>query len=172
VAIEFRSFSKSAGFTGMRCAYTMIPKTCVAYDSNGEAHPLGKLWMRRQTTKTNGISYPVQRAAEAAYSPEGQSQVRDLVDYYMVNADLIRREMEALGYHCAGGINSPYVWINTREDSWDFFDLLLEEAGVVCTPGSGFGRCGEGYIRVSSFNDHESVREAMDRIRGALGKRR
>ncbi len=168
VAIEFRSFSKTAGFTGTRCAYTVVPKSCCAYDSSGKAHPLAQLWNRRQTTKFNGVSYPVQRAAQAVYSPEGQKQVRELIDYYMANARRIKDGMIEIGYACAGGNHSPYIWVKGWEDSWEFFDLLLERAGVVCTPGSGFGRCGEGYIRISSFNSHEKVEKAMERVHSAL----
>ncbi len=164
VAIEFRSFSKTAGFTGTRCAFTVVPKNCMAYDGQGAKHPLLPLWNRRHATKFNGVSYPVQKAAEAVYSPEGKIQVKELIDYYMNNAHLIRREMMEMGYECVGGDNSPYVWINGKQDSWDFFDLLLNKAGVVCTPGAGFGKCGEGYIRISAFNSHENVQKALTRI--------
>ena len=165
VAIEFRSFSKHAGFTGTRCAFTVIPDSCVVYGSDGAAHPVGKLWVRRQTTKFNGVSYPVQRAAEAVYSRAGKSQVRELADYYLENAAVIRSAISELGYTCSGGDNSPYVWVKTGGSSWEFFDTLLERAGVICTPGSGFGGCGEGYIRLSAFNFKEKVAEAMERIR-------
>jgi LL-diaminopimelate aminotransferase len=165
VAIEFRSFSKTAGFTGTRCAYTVVPKACTAYSAAGEPQPLHALWHRRHTTKFNGVSYPVQRAAEAVYSPEGRLQCRELIDYYLSNAALIRKEMTDLGYECVGGENSPYIWVDGKIDSWKFFDRLLEKANVVCTPGVGFGRCGAGYIRISAFNDHEKVQKAMDRIR-------
>ncbi len=168
VAIEFRSFSKTAGFTGVRCAYAVIPRTCHAWTSDGEKMPLHNLWNRRHTTKFNSVSYPVQRAAEAIYSDEGKSQVRELTDYYLRNAALIRKEMSALGFDCIGGDNSPYIWVDTRTDSWAFFDLLLTKAGVVCTPGAGFGKCGEGYIRISAFNNYEDVERAMSRIREAL----
>ena len=168
VAIEFRSFSKTAGFTGTRCAYTVVPTTCTAYTAAGEAHSVHDLWFRRQSTKFNAVSYPVQRAAEAVYSDAGRAQARALIDYYLKNAALIRTEMEALGYECAGGENSPYIWIYGKTDSWQFFDLLLEKAGVVCTPGAGFGKCGEGYIRISAFNNYENVEEAMARIKQAL----
>ena len=168
VAIEFRSFSKTAGFTGIRCAYTVVPKSCAAYTADGEKHPLHALWYRRHSTKFNGVSYPVQRAAEAVYSEEGRSQTRALIDYYLKNATLIRKEIEALGFDCIGGENAPYIWINGRSDSWKFFDLLLEKAAVVCTPGAGFGKCGEGYIRISAFNDYNMVEEAMARITEAL----
>jgi LL-diaminopimelate aminotransferase len=164
VAIEFRSFSKHAGFTGTRCAFAVIPKACSVYDAEGNPHPIGNLWVRRQTTKFNGVSYPVQRAAEAVYSAAGKQQVRELSDYYLENAALIRNAMTELGYSCAGGVNSPYIWMNTGGDSWEFFDLLLEKANVVCTPGTGFGTCGEGYIRLSAFNSKERVAEAMERI--------
>jgi len=168
VALEFRSYSKTAGFTGTRCAYTVVPKSCMAYTANGEKRSLHALWNRRHTTKFNGVSYPVQRAAEAVYSKEGKAQVRASIDYYLVNAALIRKEMTALGYECIGGDNSPYIWVDGRTDSWAFFDMLLEKAGVVCTPGAGFGRCGKGYIRISAFNNHENVEEAIERIKQAL----
>ena len=169
VAIEFRSFSKTAGFTGIRCAFTAVPKACVAYTGDGEKQSLHALWYRRQSTKFNGVSYPVQKAAEAVYSEEGQSQTRALIDYYLNNAALIRREMAALGFDCIGGENSPYIWIDGKSDSWEFFDRLLDRAGVICTPGAGFGKCGEGYIRISAFNDYENVEKAMARIKEALG---
>ena len=170
VAIEFRSFSKTAGFTGTRCAYTIIPRSCIAYDESGNARDLHSLWNRRHTTKFNGVSYPVQRAAEAVYSAEGKAQVKGLTDYYLENASLILEKMRGLGYTCAGGEDSPYIWVNTRTDSWDFFDLLLEKAAVVCTPGSGFGACGRGYIRLSAFNQFEQVEIAMERIAEAVKK--
>ena len=168
VAIEFRSFSKTAGFTGTRCAFTVIPKNCTAFDAQGRPQALHSLWNRRHCTKFNGVSYPVQRAAEAVYSDEGKAQTRQLVDYYLKNAALIRKEMTALGYECTGGENSPYIWVDGRRDSWEFFDLLLNKAGVVCTPGAGFGRCGRGYIRISAFNQYENVQKAMERIQTAL----
>ncbi len=168
VAIEFRSYSKSAGFTGTRCAYTVIPKECRAYDSRGNKQLLHPLWNRRHCTKFNGVSYPVQRAAEAVYSAEGKVQIRELADYYLENAALVRQEMARLNFRFVGGENSPYVWIDGGRDSWQFFDMLLDKAGVVCTPGAGFGRCGSGYIRISAFNSHENVQKAMSRIRAAL----
>ncbi|MBA3029811.1 MAG: LL-diaminopimelate aminotransferase [Desulfobacteraceae bacterium] len=168
VAIEFRSFSKTAGFTGTRCAYTVVPKNCMAYDSTGKAHALHALWNRRQTTKFNSVSYPVQRAAEAVYSEEGKVQVRSLIDYYMKNAALIREKIAGLGYAFAGGEHSPYIWVDTQQDSWEFFDRLLNQAGVVTTPGVGFGKCGQGFIRISAFNTHENVENAMARIESAL----
>jgi LL-diaminopimelate aminotransferase len=169
VAVEFRSFSKTAGFTGTRCACTVVPKTCTAYDRKGGKHALHGLWHRRHATKFNGVSYPVQRAAEACYNGDGPRQIRELADYYMENAARIRNKMDAMGYTCTGGLNAPYVWVNTRTDSWKFFDFLLRKAGVVCTPGAGFGRCGEGYIRLTSFNRKNHVEKALRRIAQALG---
>ncbi|NNF99721.1 MAG: LL-diaminopimelate aminotransferase [Desulfobacteraceae bacterium] len=169
VAIEFRSFSKTAGFTGTRCAYTVVPKTCLGYRADGKAQSLHDMWHRRHSTKFNGVSYPVQKAAAATYSPEGRKQVRELIDYYLRNARTIRNEIASLGYDCVGGINSPYIWINGREDSWAFFDRLLENSGVVCTPGAGFGKCGDGFIRISAFNNYTKVQLAMEKIRAALG---
>ncbi|MDL2321444.1 LL-diaminopimelate aminotransferase [Desulfosarcina sp. OttesenSCG-928-B08] len=169
VAIEFRSFSKTAGFTGTRCAYTVVPKTLMAYTASGAPHSVHSLWNRRHSTKFNGVSYPVQRAAEAIYSEAGKAQVAGLIKYYMSNAALIRKELQALGYSCIGGDNAPYIWVYTQSDSWSFFDMLLKKAGVVCTPGAGFGTCGEGYIRISAFNSHENVAAALTRIREALG---
>lgn len=168
VAIEFRSFSKTAGFTGTRCAYTVVPKNCLAYTRDGEEHSLHQLWNRRHCTKFNGVSYPVQKAAEAVYSDRGKIQVKELVDYYMGNAKLICETMENLGYSYVGGKNSPYIWIEGRMDSWEFFDMLLNKAGVVCTPGAGFGKCGNGYIRISAFNSFENVEKAMKRLTAAL----
>lgn len=170
VAIEFRSFSKSAGFTGTRCACTVVPKDCVAYDRQGAAHSLHALWNRRHTTKFNGVSYPVQRAAEAVYSAQGKAECRALIDGYLENARLIAQAMTRLGYAHVGGDNAPYVWVQSQGDSWAFFDTLLERAGVVCTPGSGFGRCGQGHIRLSAFNSKARVEEAMERIAEALGR--
>jgi LL-diaminopimelate aminotransferase len=169
VAVEFRSFSKTAGFTGTRCAFTVVPKDCRAYDTNGAAHSLHALWNRRHSTKFNGVSYPVQRAAAAMYTEAGKAQTRELVNYYLRNAALIRKEMAALGFDCVGGENSPYIWVDgAGRDSRDFFDLLLQKAGVVVTPGAGFGRRGQPFIRISAFNDFERVEEAMGRIREAL----
>ncbi|MBW1892988.1 MAG: LL-diaminopimelate aminotransferase [Deltaproteobacteria bacterium] len=170
VAVEFRSFSKSAGFTGTRCAFTVVPKDCMAYDTGGNSHSLHALWNRRHSTKFNGVSYPVQRAAEAVYSEEGSRQAKDLVDFYMKNAAIIKEEISNLGYKCAGGDHSPYIWIWGEMDSWDFFDLLLNRAGVVCTPGAGFGACGKGFIRISAFNSLENVKNAMSRIKTTLMK--
>ena len=168
VAIEFRSLSKTAGFTGTRCAFTVVPRGCTAYDAAGAPQGLHALWNRRHTTKFNGVSFPVQRAAAAVYTNAGQQQVRALSDYYLRNAALIREKIGALGFHLVGGQNAPYIWIKTGQDSWAFFDHLLNEAAVVTTPGAGFGACGEGYIRISAFNDHAKVVEAMERIGGVL----
>jgi LL-diaminopimelate aminotransferase len=164
VAIEFRSFSKTAGFTGTRCAFTVIPQECVAYDARGNAHHLHALWNRRHTTKFNGVSYPVQKAAEAVYSAEGAKQVKEVIDFYLENARIIREKMKSFGYECTGGDNSPYIWIYTKKNSWEFFDHMLTKAGVVCTPGEGFGKCGEGFIRISAFNSRENVTRAMEKI--------
>lgn len=170
VAVEFRSFSKTAGFTGTRCAYTVVPRDCRAFDQNGDPQMLHPLWNRRHSTKFNGVAYPVQRAAEAVYSEEGKQQVGRIIDDYMKNADRIRKEMDSLGFSCAGGKHSPYIWVDAGRDSWEFFDLLLEKAGVVCTPGAGFGPCGSRHIRLSAFNSYENVDRAMNRIRTALEK--
>ena len=166
--MEFRSFSKSAGFTGTRCAYTVIPRACRIYDSRGNGHELNPLWNRRQTTKMNGVSYPVQRAAAAVFTPEGQTQTRALSDGYLENARLIRESLEQAGYFCSGGTNSPYVWVQCGQDSWDFFSDLIQKAGVVCTPGAGFGRCGDGYVRFSAFNSCANVVRAMELVSAAL----
>ena len=170
VAIEFRSFSKNAGFTGTRCAFTVVPKQLAAWDSHGHAHSVHSLWNRRHTTKFNGVSYPVQRAAAAIYSRNGAAQVHALTDFYLGNAKLIRDTVQRLGLHCVGGDNSPYIWIKTGGDSWQFFDRILNEAAVVCTPGSGFGRCGQGYVRISAFNSRANVEEALARIEKVLAK--
>jgi LL-diaminopimelate aminotransferase len=166
VAIEFRSFSKTAGFTGTRCAYTVIPKELMALTSKGEKYPLHSLWYRRQSTKFNGVSYPVQKAAYATYSESGKKEIRDVIDYYMNNTRIIREQLLKLGFKVYGGINAPYVWVKTKKniDSWQLFDKLLIEANVVATPGSGFGPSGEGYLRFSAFALRENVIEAMDRI--------
>jgi LL-diaminopimelate aminotransferase len=168
VAIEFRSFSKTAGFTGTRCAYTVVPKDCMAFMADGRPVAVHPLWNRRHSTKFNGVAYPIQKAAEAVYSPEGQAQVRALADYYLNNAAYVRQAFTELGYDCVGGDHSPYVWIDGRRDSWAFFDLLLDKAGVVCTPGAGFGRCGQQHIRISGFNSFDNVQKAMARVQAAL----
>jgi LL-diaminopimelate aminotransferase len=166
-AIEFRSFSKNAGFTGTRCALTVVPRGLEGSTAAGEKVELWGLWNRRQSTKFNGVSYIVQRGAEAVYSPEGQDQVRALVDFYMENAAIIRRELTAAGLAVYGGEHAPYVWVKTPAgmDSWGFFDHLLQQAHVVGTPGSGFGASGEGYFRLSAFNSRANVEEAMRRVR-------
>jgi LL-diaminopimelate aminotransferase len=170
VAIEFRSFSKSAGFTGTRCAYTVVPRELQAKSATGEPVSLNALWLRRQSTKFNGTPYVVQKAAAAVYSPEGQQQVRALIDYYMENARLIREGMEAAGLTVYGGRNAPYIWVKTPPGlgSWDFFDLLLNDAHVVGTPGSGFGPSGEGYFRLTAFGAREQTEEAVARIKTKL----
>lgn len=165
VAIEFRSFSKTAGFTGTRCAYTVVPK---ALKVNGTE--LNALWNRRQCTKFNGVPYVIQRAAEAVYTEEGRAQIRENIDYYLGNARIIRDALEKAGLEVYGGVNSPYVWAKTPDGmkSWDLFDKLLTEAGVVTTPGSGFGPSGEGYIRFTAFSTKENTEKAMDRITNIL----
>ena len=168
VAIEFRSYSKLAGFTGLRCAYTVIPKSLQARDAAGNLHSVHALWNRRHTTKFNGVSYPVQKAAASVYTPEGRAQTRALTDFYLGNARLIREALAGLGFSCIGGDNAPYIWADVRRDSWEFFDLLLQRAQVVCTPGAGFGRCGEGHIRISAFNSRANVETALARLAAAL----
>lgn len=165
-AIEFRSFSKTAGFTGTRCGFTVIPKDVTAVGMNGEKVQLNRLWNRRQCTKFNGTAYVIQRAAEAVYSEEGKIQVKDTIDYYMTNAKIIRNGLEAAGYTVFGGKNSPYVWAKTPDgmDSWTFFDYLLKEKNIVATPGVGFGVSGEGYIRFSALGDKDATIEAMKRL--------
>jgi LL-diaminopimelate aminotransferase len=164
-AIEMRSFSKIAGFTGTRCAFAVVPKDLILHDSGDEPISAHKLWNRRQSTKFNGVSYPAQKAAAAVYTPEGQEQVKALVSFYMENARLIRDAITALGLDCVGGDNAPYVWIQVPGSSWDFFDRLLHEASIVCTPGAGFGNCGEGHIRLSAFNSRQNVLEALERLK-------
>ena len=168
VAIEFRSFSKTAGFTGTRCAYTVIPSSLYGQDSVGNTVSLWELWNRRQSTKFNGVSYPVQRAAAAVYSPQGQEETLERVKYYMENAKIISNTLIDAGYEVTGGLNSPYIWIQVGGDSWEFFDKLLNECAIVCTPGTGFGRCGEGCIRISAFNHREKVTAAMERIKSII----
>jgi LL-diaminopimelate aminotransferase len=165
-AIEFRSFSKNAGFTGTRCALTVVPKTLKGKAADGTDVELWKLWNRRQSTKFNGVSYIVQRGAEAVYSNAGQAQIRDLVNFYMENAKIIREQLTAAGIAVYGGVNAPYVWVKTPHglSSWDFFDKLLHTCHVVGTPGSGFGAAGEGYFRISAFNSRDNVEAAMRRI--------
>lgn len=165
-AIEFRSFSKNAGFTGTRCALTVVPQTLKAKAADGSDVELWKLWNRRQSTKFNGVSYIVQRGAEAVYTDAGQSQVQELVSFYLENARIIREKLTAAGFAVYGGVNAPYIWLKTPHNlsSWDFFDKLLHTCHVVGTPGSGFGAAGEGYFRISAFNSRENVEEAMRRI--------
>lgn len=170
VAIEIRSFSKTAGFTGVRCGYTVIPKEVTAADIEGRRIPLNPLWNRRQCTKFNGTSYITQRGAEAVYSPEGQAQVRATIDYYMANARLLREGLSAMGLTVYGGVNAPYIWLKAPggATSWRLFDRLLYEAGVVTTPGVGFGPSGEGYVRLTAFGRREDCEEALHRIRTSL----
>lgn len=169
-AIEFRSFSKTAGFTGTRCAFTVVPKDLQGQDSQGEPVSLHALWTRRQNTKFNGAPYIVQKAAAAVYTPEGQAQVRETVAYYMENARIIREGLEAAGLSVYGGRNAPYIWVKTPAGltSWGFFDKLLNEANVVGTPGSGFGPSGEGYFRLTAFGNREQTQEAVERVRTRL----
>jgi LL-diaminopimelate aminotransferase len=169
VAIEFRSFSKTAGFTGTRCAYTVIPKELVADDGQGNLLPLNPLWLRRQTTKFNGVSYPVQKAAAAIFTSQGKEETRKVIAFYMENARIMKEDLTALGFNVYGGVNAPYVWLQTKNNmkSWDFFDKLLSEVNVVGTPGSGFGPSGEGYFRFSAFAERENVLDAMNRLKRA-----
>jgi LL-diaminopimelate aminotransferase len=170
VAIEFRSFSKNAGFTGTRCAFTVVPKTVMGKKSNGEEYPLNKLWNRRHTTKFNGTPYIVQQGAAAVYTPEGQQQIKAIVDYYMTNAKIIREGLASAGIECFGGINAPYIWLKTPNSmsSWSFFDKLLNEVNIVGTPGTGFGPSGEGYFRLTAFGNRENTEEAVERIKTRL----
>lgn len=167
VAIEFRSFSKTAGFTGVRCAYTVVPKELKAYTKTGAEVSLNSLWNRRHGTKFNGVSYPVQRAAEAVYSEEGQKQIKENIAYYMNNAKIIKEGLKSAGYTVYGGINAPYIWLKVPDGltSWEFFDKLLTEANIVGTPGVGFGPSGEGYFRLTAFGTKENTEEAIERIK-------
>lgn len=166
VALEFRSFSKTAGFTGTRCAYTVVPKAVKAFSENGEKVALNQLWNRRHSTKFNGTSYVVQRAAEATYSPEGKTQVKALIEFYTENARIIREGLEKAGYTIYGGKNAPYVWAKAPEgmSSWEYFDYLLKQKNIVTTPGAGFGLSGEGFVRFSAFSSREATIEAMKRL--------
>ena len=164
VAIEFRSFSKTAGFTGTRCGYAVIPKNLMGTASDGTRVSLAKLWNRRQTTKFNGTAYIVQRAAAAIYTEEGQKQVKENIDYYMENARIIREGLKKAGLKAYSGIDAPYIWVKTAEPSWEFFDKLLTKAQVVGTPGAGFGPCGENYFRLTAFGDRQKTIEAIERI--------
>ena len=161
-AVEFHSFSKTAGFTGVRCGYTIVPKTLPV--------PLNQLWSRRQCTKFNGTSYISQRAAEAIYTPEGKQQIRAIIDYYMENARIMREELTELGFNVYGGQDAPYLWLKTPKSmsSWEFFDWMLRSAHVVCTPGAGFGPSGEGYVRLTAFGTHENTEKALRRIANRL----
>ncbi len=167
VAIEFRSFSKTAGFTGTRCAYTVVPKELTAKTKTGERIALHPLWNRRQCTKFNGVPYIIQRGAEAVFSETGMKQVKDNIAFYLENARIIREGISSIGLTVFGGVDSPYLWIKTPNDmsSWDFFDLLLEQIHIVSTPGSGFGPCGEGYLRLTAFGSRENTVRAVDRIK-------
>ena len=167
-AIEFRSYSKTAGFTGVRCGYTVVPKGLCAYAADGTPVELRPMWTRRQTTKFNGASYITQRGAEAIYTPEGIAQTTATIDFYLGNAKLMREALQSLGYIVTGGSDSPYLWVDVKGDSWAFFDKLLKEANIVTTPGAGFGRAGEGFIRISAFNSRENVKEAIERLKGVL----
>ena len=166
VAIEFRSFSKNAGFTGVRCAFTVVPRELVGYTAGGETVDLHGVWHRRHSTKFNGVAYPVQCGAAAAYSPQGRKAVNELIEFYLGNAAYMRERLTAGGITVYGGVNAPYLWLKTPagQTSWSFFDKLLEKAHVVGTPGSGFGAAGEGYFRLSAFNHRGQIEEAMDRI--------
>lgn len=170
VAVEFRSFSKTAGFTGTRCAYTIVPKEVKVYDASGRAHSLNPLWLRRQTTKFNGVSSPVQAGAAAVFSDEGKAQVKETVNYYMENARIIREGLEKAGFKVFGGVNAPYIWLKTPGSmkSWDFFDKLMKDAHVVGTPGAGFGASGEGYFRLTAFGTRDNTERAVERIRTRL----
>ena len=167
VAIEFKSFSKTAGFTGIRCAYVVIPKTVKGYTKNGEEIDLNKLWNRRTCTKFNGVSYIVQRSAEATYTDNGKKEIKENIDYYMNNAKIIKEGLKEAGFTVYGGVNAPYIWLKVPEGmkSWDFFDKLLEEINVVGTPGSGFGPHGEGYFRLTAFGTKENTIKAIERIK-------
>jgi LL-diaminopimelate aminotransferase len=169
-ALEMRSFSKRAGFTGVRCAYTVVPHDVCGSSASGERVPLNGLWARRQATKFNSVPYPTQRAAAAVFSPEGRKQTAEQVAYYMENARVLREGLGAAGFTLFGGVHAPYIWMRTPQglSSWDCFDRLLTDAHVVGTPGAGFGRSGEGYIRISAFNSRENVAEAVERIRTAF----
>ncbi len=170
VAVEFRSFSKNAGFTGTRCAFTVVPKTVFGKDKEGNKVPLHQLWNRRQCTKYNGVPYIIQRGAQAVYSEEGQKQTQGLVAFYLENAKLIRQALIKLGFDVFGGINAPYVWLKTKDglSSWDFFDKLMRECHLIGTPGSGFGKAGQGYFRISAFNSRQNIEQAIQRLNKAF----
>lgn len=172
VAIEFRSFSKNAGFTGTRCAFTVVPKKVVGTTADGQKQAIHPLWNRRHTTKFNGVSYIIQRGAEAVYSPAGKEQTASLIKFYLENASILRNGLESVGFEVYGGVNAPYIWLKTPNGlpSWDFFDQLLNKAHLVGTPGSGFGASGEGYFRLSAFNSRANVEEAVVRIKTLFGR--
>ena len=167
MAIEFRSFSKTAGFTGTRCAYTVVPHEVTAKNAEGMRVPLNPMWNRRQTTKFNGVPYIIQRGAAAVYTPEGRAQIKEHIAYYMENARIIREGLEAIGLTVFGGVDAPYIWIQAPAgmSSWDLFDTLLEKVHIVSTPGSGFGPEGEGYLRLTAFGSRENTIRAVDRIK-------
>lgn len=166
VAVEFHSFSKTAGFTGIRCGYTVVPREVVAVANDGRRIALNPVWNRRQSTKFNGTCYLSQRAAEAIYTPEGKEQIKETIGYYMQNARLMRETLGGMGLEVYGGTDAPYLWVRTPKGmtSWQFFDEMLHKARVVCTPGAGFGPAGEGYIRLTAFGQHEATKEALKRI--------
>ena len=166
VAIEFRSLSKTAGFTGTRLAYTVIPNTLNIADAQGNSHQVNQLWLRRQSTKFNGVSYIIQKGAEAVFTEAGRREIAEIIQYYMGNAAVIRKGLDALGIAYSGGVNAPYIWLKTPNNlsSWDFFHKLLNECQVVGTPGVGFGKCGEGYFRLTAFGKREDVEEAIARL--------
>ena len=170
VAIEFRSFSKNAGFTGTRCAFTVVPKQLTGKTSAGQSQAIHPLWNRRQSTKFNGVSYIIQRGAEASFSQDGKQQIAELIRFYLTNAKLLREGLEAVGIQVYGGVNAPYIWMKTpgEKTSWEFFDQLLKKANLVGTPGSGFGSCGEGYFRLSAFNSRDNIERAVQRLNKLL----
>ena len=169
-AVEFHSYSKTAGFTGLRCGYTVVPKELVFKSKRGEYVQLNQLWNRRQCTKFNGTAYIVQRAAEAIYSEEGKREVRETIDYYMTNARIMREALTEVGLKVYGGVDAPYIWLKTPEGvgSWEFFEQLLTQINVVSTPGVGFGPAGEGFIRLTAFGKREDCEEAMRRLKNWL----
>lgn len=170
-AIEFRSFSKNAGFTGTRCALTVVPKSLKGKTADGREKDIHSLWNRRQSTKFNGVSYIIQRGAEAAYSEAGQAQIKSLIEFYLANASILSEGLQSVGIDVYGGVNAPYIWLKTPQGmkSWDFFDHLLQKAHLVGTPGSGFGASGEGYFRLSAFNSRANVEEAVNRLKSLMG---
>ena len=170
VAIEFRSFSKTAGFTGLRCGYTVIPKELIAEDKVGRKYSLNNLWHRRQSTKFNGTAYIIQRAANAIYSPEGKEQIKKTIHYYLENARIIKEGLESIGMTVYGGVNAPYIWAKTPKNisSWEFFDKLLNELQIVTTPGVGFGKSGEGFVRLTAFGKRQDTIEAVERMKKSI----